>query len=464
MNRSSDGPPPPQGDLGLHSFSEDLALPILAMVRQRLEDGPGALGRPGVRAELEKLLDGAIGASGLAPGDVLRLYEEVLEPTFVATDNPRFLAFFQGAPSQAATLFDMVVSSTALRGVTWLGSSGAVAAENQVLRLLASRAGLPDTAGGCFVSGGSAANLSALVVARDTARSRLGLEDSEPVSIAVSDQAHPSVLHALRIIGVRPLVISTPTHRLTADALEAALREYTTPPAAVIATAGTPNAGLIDDLAGLADVARRHGIWFHVDAAYGGGAALFAEGRHRLFQGIEQADSLVVDPHKWLFSPYDCSALIYRRPQQARAVHTQRAAYFDVIHESDSQEWNPSDFAYHSTRRPRGLPLWFSLAVHGTDAYERAVQAGLRTAGELASLVEATPYLELVVPPELSVVLVRRRDWAPEDYQAWSHGLLERREGFVAPTTWEGETVARFAILHPETTIGMLEEIIASMA
>ncbi|KZM69715.1 glutamate decarboxylase [Nocardia terpenica] len=437
---------------------------MLSTVRRRMANGPLPLGSPGGQAELKKALDGVIGPVGRDPRDVLRIYEEVLEPTFVAMDNPTFLAFFQGAPSQAATLFDMLVSSVALRGVTWLGASGAVAAENQVLDLLAARAGLPDTAGGCFLSGGSAANLSALVVARDTARRRLGLDDSRQVDIIVSDQAHPSVLHAIRIIGARPIVVTTPSCRLTAAGLETALRERVVAPAAVIATAGTPNAGLVDDLAAIADVASRSGIWFHVDAAYGGGAALFDPDSRAVFAGIERADSLVVDPHKWLFSPYDCSALIYRRPQSARAVHTQRAAYFDVIHDAEHLEWNPSDFAYHSTRRPRGLPLWFALAVYGTAAFEDAVRTSLRTARELAALVESTPYLESVLPPELSVVLVRRKGWSPRDYQLWSAGLLERQEGFVAPTIWAGETVARFAILNPRTSVDMLEKIVASMA
>ncbi|MFI6170223.1 pyridoxal phosphate-dependent decarboxylase family protein [Nocardia sp. NPDC051052] len=461
---SADAPARPDFPLELHTYAADFVQLMLELVRQRMANGPRPLGSPGLQSELATALDGVIGSTGRDPRDVLRIYQEVLEPTFVAMDNPTFLAFFQGAPSQAATLFDMVVSSVALRGVTWLGASGAVAAENQVLSLLAARAGLPETAGGCFLSGGSVANLSALVVARDTARRRFGLDDSQQVGIAVSDQAHPSVLHAIQIIGARPIIVSTPSHRLTAAGLQAALRECVVPPAAVVATAGTPNAGLVDDLTGIANITSRSGIWFHVDAAYGGGAALFDPDSRALFAGIEQADSLVVDPHKWLFSPYDCSALIYRRPESARAVHTQRAAYFDVIHEAEHLEWNPSDFAYHSTRRPRGLPLWFALAVYGTDAFQAAVQTSLRTAEELASLVDSTPYLELVLPPELSVVLVRRRGWRKQDYQAWSEGLLERQEGFVAPTTWGAETVARLAILNPRTTIAMLEKILASMA
>ena len=142
--------------------------------------------------------------------------------------------------------------------------------------------------------------------------------------------------------------------------------------AAVVATAGTTNVGVVDDLAGIGAVAAEHGAWFHVDAAYGG-AALAVPSARPLFDGIEQADSFVVDPHKWLFAPFDCAALVYRDPAIARATHTQHAEYLDVV--TDRPDWNPSDYAYHLSRRARGLPFWFSLATHGTAAYAEAIEA-----------------------------------------------------------------------------------------
>ena len=134
-------------------------------------------------------------------------------------------------------------------------------------------------------------------------------------------------------------------------------------------------------------------MWLHVDGAYGGAALLAPSARHR-FRGIEHADSLVVDPHKWLYAPFDCAALIYREPQLARAFHTQEASYLEVIHERPT-EWNPSDYAFHLTRRARGLPLWFSLAVHGSDAYRDAIEQVLTTARAAAARIAATPDLEL---------------------------------------------------------------------
>jgi glutamate/tyrosine decarboxylase-like PLP-dependent enzyme len=281
----------------------------------------------------------------------------------------------------------------------------------------------------------------------------------------VSDDAHSSVGKALHVIGVEALIIPTEDHRLTGAALRAGLDRH---PRAddvigVVATAGTTNAGIIDDLTGVADVARERSLWFHIDGAYGG-AALFAPSVRDRFTGFERADSFIVDPHKWLFAPFDCAALIYRRPNLAKAVHTQDASYLDVLHSENPEEWNPSDYAYHLTRRARGLPLWFSLAVHGTDAYRDAVEAGLAIAQRAVDLIAVTPHTELVRPPELSVVLFRRPGWTKPDYERWSAQLLADQTGFVTPTTWEGETVARFAFLHPNTTEAMVQEILATMA
>jgi glutamate/tyrosine decarboxylase-like PLP-dependent enzyme len=342
-----------------------------------------------------------------------------------------------------------------------LEAAGAVAAENQTLRVLADLAGLPPEAGGVFVSGGSAANLSALAVARDTARGG-GRRRRRRLRVAVSDQTHSSIRNALHILDMDEFVVPTTDHRLTGDNLRHALAgdRHRSEVVAVAATAGTTNAGIVDDLAGIADVAAEHHLWFHVDGAYGG-AALLAPGVRHLFTGIERADSFVVDPHKWLFAPFDCAALLYRRPALAQAVHTQQASYLDVFHVEPG--WNPSDYAYHLTRRARGLALWFSLAVHGIDAYRAAVEAALAMAHQAAARIDAADHLELVREPGLSIVLFRRPGWQAADYHRWSRQLLAAQVGFVTPTAWQGETMARFAFLHPNTTIDLVDEILATM-
>ena len=198
-----------------------------------------------------------------------------------------------------------------------------------------------------------------------------------------------------------------------------------------------------------------------MDGAYGG-AGLFAPTVRHRYDGIEHADSFIVDPHKWLFAPFDCAALIYREPELARSVHTQDASYLDVIHEQGG-EWNPTDYAHHLTRRARGLPLWFSLAVHGVLAYTEAVEAALRLARDTVAEIRSRPYLELIREPDLGIVLFRRAGWEPARYSAWADDLLAEQVAFIPPTSWDGETVARFAFLHPHTPMELVREILDRM-
>ncbi len=438
---------------------------VMAYCKERLALDPVPLDFGGQAKGLSSVLAGLMRPDGNDAGDVLRLFVDELSTAVVSCDSPRFLSFIPAAPTKAALLFDMFVSCSSLHGTSWLEAAGAVVAENQALAVISEMAGLPPEAGGCFVAGGSAGNLSALVVARDTAGFRRGRPSPTRPLIAVSDEAHSSVGKALHVIGVEALIIPTEDHRLTGTALRAALEHHPRldDVIAVVATAGTTNAGIIDDLAGVAEVAQERNIWFHIDGAYGG-AALFAPSARHKFAGFEKADSFIVDPHKWLFAPFDCAALLYRQPNLAKAVHTQDASYLEVLHSENPEEWNPSDYAYHLTRRARGLPIWFSMAVYGIDAYGEAVEAGLAIAQRAASMIEESPFTELVRQPELSVVLFRRPGWRKPDYDAWSARLLRDQIGFVTPTTWEGETVARFAFLHPDTTPAMVREILDTMA
>ncbi len=449
----------------MFTYDEAMTDLVLAACRERLSLHPVPLDFGGLVTSLDAELGGLMRPEGNDAAEVLRLFVDKLATAVVSCDSPRFLSFIPAAPTKASLLFDMFVSCSSLHGTSWLEAAGVVAAENQALRVLAEQAGFPEEAGGCFVSGGSAGNLSALVVARDTAAYRQGRPAPERPLIAVSDEAHSSVGKALHVIGVGAFVVPAEDHRLTGRALRSALQSDRRGEdvIGVVATAGTTNAGIIDDLDGVADVAEDASLWFHIDGAYGG-AALFAPSVRSKFTGFSRADSFIVDPHKWLFAPFDCAALLYRRPNLAKAVHTQDASYLEVLHSENPEEWNPSDYAYHLTRRARGLPIWFSMAVNGLDAYRDAVEAGLSIAYRGARLVEATPHTELVREPGLSVVLFRRTGWTKLDYELWSSRLLEAQTGFVTPTNWEGETVARFAFLHPHTTEEMVREILDSMA
>ncbi|HKA95836.1 MAG TPA: pyridoxal-dependent decarboxylase [Streptosporangiaceae bacterium] len=445
--------------------TEQMIRSVLAYAENRLRLDPVPLDE-GSRdpAELDAALRGLLGDEPHNADQVLGVYTSVMAPAVISADSPRFLGFIPAAPTKAALLFDMLISCASIQGISWMEAAGAIHAENLVLRLIAARAGLPGSAGGCFVSGGSAGNLSALMVAREVAKRKAGdAGRGRRFRVAVSTDAHSSIVNTLRILEMDPLTVATDDHRLTGAALRAAIEADGDPSslAAVVATAGTTNAGIIDDLAGAAEVAREHGLWLHVDGAYGG-AGLFAPSVRVAYDGIEHANSFVVDPHKWLFSPFDCAALIYRDPALARSVHRQDASYLDVIHDRPG-EWNPTDYAYHLTRRARGLPLWFSLSVYGVRAYTDAIEAAISLAKQAAAEITARDHLELIREPELGVVLFRRRGWAGEQYTRWADQLLHDQMAFIPPSAWEGETVARFAFLHPHTSMDLVRQILDRM-
>ena len=443
----------------MHRPDESMTDLVLEVVRERLLLGEAPLDALADRAALGKALDGLIREEGRDVAEVLQVYSEKLAPTVLSADSPRMFAFIPSAPTKASLLFDMVLSAASIQGISMREAAGAVMAENQALRILADAARLPQDAGGVFVSGGSAANLSALVVAREVARRRR--DSTDGYAVMVSDQAHSSIEQTLMITGMRAVVVPTASGRMEQADIEACLAGLDAKTAdsicAIVATSGTTNAGIIDDISASARIAKSRGWWLHVDGAYGGAGLMLPELQH-LYDGIEFADSVVMDPHKWWFAPFDCAALLYRDPTTARQIHTQHASYLDVIHGDD--DLNPSDLAYHLTRRARGLPLWFSLAVNGLAAYRDAIRHSVSLARDAATALTARNDCELVMEPTLGIVLFRRIGWGREDYEAWAHALLEDQVAFVASSSWRGEVVGRLAFLHPGTTSEMLDAVL----
>jgi glutamate/tyrosine decarboxylase-like PLP-dependent enzyme len=442
--------------------TEQLARRVLDLVLARARMDPWPLGGAMSPDELAKRVGETITREGLGADEALRRWVEVLGPATAAADHPRYLAFIPHAPTVAAELFDLLVGASGIYAGSWLEAAGAVFAENRTLRWLADLAGFPPEAGGTFVPGGTLGNLSALHAARETALARQGGVRPARWQMAASAEAHSSVAQAARVLDVD--LIDVPVderHRLTGKHLRAALEEQVGEGLfAVVASAGATNLGVIDDLPGVAAVCQERRVWLHVDGAYGL-AALAAPSKRAAFVGVERADSCIVDPHKWLFAPYDCCALIYRDPARARAAHSQSAAYLEVINER--QEWNPADYAVQLSRRARGLPFWFSLAVHGTDAYAEAIETTLSVTRQAAAEIRARPYLELLVEPELTVLVFRRRGWSGADYDAWSEQLIGSGTAFVVPTRFQGEPAARIVILNPRTTLADVEMVLDSM-
>lgn len=446
----------------------DMTLDIMKYVLGRITKTNLELGKPMKEEDLRALVGETINEKGIGGEKAFALFKDVLVKATIPIDHPRHLAFVPAAPTRASILFDLVTAASSIHGAYWMEGAGGIYCENEAMEWLVSLTGLPKGAFGVFTSGGTAANLSAMVTAREHWRSNPKNLNKKGIMVT-SSGAHSSVKSMAKVIDAEVLLVPTETAMTAAD-IEKAVAQLTPESQervfAVVATGGTTNAGIIDDLAGVATYCENHHLWFHVDAAYGGGA-LAAPSVRDLFIGIERADSITIDPHKWLFSPYDCGAIIYKKPELARAAHSQEGSYLDIFKDEGAAGFNPSDYQIQLTRRVRGLPLWFSLAMHGTAKYEWAVEQGILLAKLAAQKITEAPHVEMVIPENLSCVLFRRKGWTPEDYREWTYQNLEKKFALVTPTKFqhqgEMETVARFCFINPDTTLKDITDILDTM-
>lgn len=456
----------------MHNVDIDLvemSLDVIKFAIGRISDSDPQLGFPKKVEELKSLVGETITPKGIGGEKAFELFRDVLVKSSVSIDHPRHLAFVPASPTRSAVMFDLVTSAASVHGAFWLEGAGLIFAEMQAMEWLVSLTGMPKPAFGVFTSGGTEANLSAMVAARENWRRHDPKKERERGIVIASNGAHSSISAMAKVIDADVVLIET-EDRLegsklaeTLDAMDENTRKRVF---AVIATGGTTNSGIIDDLVGIAEVCKKQHFWFHVDAAYGG-AALAVKSVRPLFNGIEQADSVTIDPHKWLFSPYDCGAVIYRDPELAKQAHSQEGSYLDIFSDEGAKGFNPSDYQIQLTRRVRGLPLWFSLAMHGTDRYEKAISRGIELAQIAGRMIEEAEHTELVREPNLSCVLYRRKGWSPEDYRDWTFRNHKAGFALVAPTKWRNpagvETVSRFCFINPDTTEKDIADILDSM-
>jgi len=446
----------------------EMTLDVVKYAINRITKTNPELGKPKTEAELRALVGETVTNSGIGGEKAFQLFKDVLVKATVPIDHPRHLAFVPAAPTRAAILFDLVTSASSIHGAYWMEGAGGIFCENEAMQWLVSLTGMPKPAFGVFTSGGTAANLSALVAAREKWRKDPKNQNVKGLMIT-SIGAHSSIKAMAKVIDVDVILVET-EDAMSGRALQTVINGLDTTERArvfaVVATGGTTNAGIIDDLTGVAEVCEKERLWFHVDAAYGGGALAANSVRH-LFNGIERADSVTIDPHKWLFSPYDCGAVLYKNPEEAKEAHSQQGSYLEIFKDEGAHGFNPSDYQIQLTRRLRGLPLWYSLATHGTEKYAWAVEEGIKLANIAGKLIEAHPLLELVREPSLSCVLYRRKGWTPDDYRNWTYKNHEAGFALVTPTKWKTangyETVSRFCFINPDTTEQDIIAILNSM-
>jgi glutamate/tyrosine decarboxylase-like PLP-dependent enzyme len=426
-------PPFPADEFALDS--------ILRWTRERILKGPNPRNGAQSQAVLEVALGNAITPGGITGTRAFKLFTDSISPSTRPFNHPTSLAFVAAAPTPASLAFDAALGAAEIFAGNWDGGSGAIHAENQALSWLASLAGWPSGAGGAFVSGGTLGNLSAL----HAARAAWTKDRPDRWRILCSREAHSSIAAVARVMDVELVMVDADDNgRMSGQAARGAMADGVF---AIVGNAGATNCGAVDDLDGLAALAAEHKIWLHVDGAYGLAALADPETR-KVFKGIDRADSFIVDPHKWLFAPYDSCALVYRDPIKGAQAHGQQGAYLDTL---DHNAWNPSDYALQLTRRARGLPLWFSLVTYGTQAYELAIAKTIQIARDLAQEIDEAPNLELLLRPQLTVILFKAAKMRGPELAQWCEA--QRRSGALLclPTKWRGEEVLRLCIVNPET-------------
>jgi glutamate/tyrosine decarboxylase-like PLP-dependent enzyme len=410
--------------------------------------------------ELRDALGGPVPEDPGDPIEAMQTLVDVALSNMQHGDHPRYFARVPGPSSYAGVLGDWLGTGFNVIAASWTGSSGPSTVELISLDWLRQLLGLPDGTEGILMSGGSLSNMTALAAARAHLGSGVAY---------LSDQTHASIPRALTALGfgaeeVRVLR-SDERLRLTEAAVSEAVRADRRRghnPRFIIATAGTTNTGAVDELKGLAELAAAEGMWFHVDGAYGAPAARCAAGR-AVLHGLELADSLVLDPHKWLFAPYDVGCLFVRRPGVLDRTFSMRPEYLADVR-PDTAEVNFGDRSLELTRRGRALKLWLMLKVYGAARLRDAIARCIGLAEHAQRLLESDPGWEVVTPAQLGIVTFARPEWSAEEHAAAAAAMAAGGYAAVTSTTLGDRPALRLCTINPLTTESEIEETVKRLA
>ena len=415
-----------------------------------MRDGPvGAKGEPN---ELMARLSGQPSEMPTDPHALLARLEKDVFPNNLHVDHPRFFAFVPGPGNFVSTMADALASGFNVFNGTWLGGSAAAAIELNVIDWFRGFCGFPETAGGLFVSGGSVANLTALHAAR---RARLG-DAIQNATIYFSDQTHYSVERALRVIGFAGAqfrkIPSDDRFRLPLESLREMIssdKKAGLRPFCIVANAGTTNTGAVDPLSDLADLCAQENLWLHADGAYGAAAVICDRGREKL-AGLDRVDSLSLDPHKWLFQPFECGCVLVRDAAHLKSAFQLMPEYMRDVHRNTA-ETNLADHGIQLSRGFRALKVWLSMNTFGLAAFREAVSHGFELAEFAERELRTRRGCEILSPAEMGIVAFR---FGNDD--ALQTKLVEEmlRDGFafLTSTTLKGRTALRLCTINPRTT------------
>lgn len=408
---------------------------------------------PAIRADSPAALGARLGGPlPEAPGDADRAIDTLLADALAFQqhgDHPRYFARVPGPSSFAAILGDWLGTGFNAIATSWAGGSGTATAELVALDWMRAFLGLAPGGDGILTSGGSIANFTALAAARDR------VDPGARGTVLLSDQVHASIPRALRLLGYPPERIRVlPTDadfRLRADTVAAALAE-SEDVRIVVASAGTTNCGAVDPLDDLAALAERHRLWLHVDGSYGAVAAALPEEAAR-FAGMERADSLAVDPHKWLFQPYDIGCTFVRRPGALLETFAMAPEYLKDT-AAAAGETGFGNLGPELTRRARGLKLWLTFRIHGAGALRAAIRRGNELAREAEALLRRDrSRWEVVTPANLGIVTFALRGANATAHEAAVKRLAAGGFATLSTTALRGRSVLRLCTLNPLTTV-----------
>lgn len=422
------------------------------------DEGPAvSVGDPG---DLLAALGGPVPRAG---GDPLQAMQELADVALENQqhgDHRRYFARVPGPSSYAGILGEWLGTGHQTIASSWAGGSGPATVEMVVCRWLAASLGLPDTTEGVLLSGGSMANITGLTAVRNVFGAGV---------IYLSDQTHSSIARGLRSIGVDDhelrILATDDNMRLPVGTLRRAIeddRRNGRHPLIVVATAGTTNTGTVDELGSIAELCTQHGLWLHVDGAYGGPAALCEPGRQAL-SGIEYADSVVLDPHKWLFQPYDVGCLLVRRSGILERAYAMNPEYLLDV-KARSGEVDLRNRSLELTRRSRALKLWMTFRTYGVERLGQAVERGIALAEHTEQLLREDATWEVVTPAQLGVVTWAAVGATGRQHRAAAAALTDSGYASVTTTTVRGRSVLRMCTLNPRTTEDDLRETLRRLA
>jgi glutamate/tyrosine decarboxylase-like PLP-dependent enzyme len=444
-------------------------------------------------AEIRQKFDRALPEEGVGFPAALREYEEQILPLARHNGHPRMFGYVQSPGVAVASLGDLLASALNANLTSWRSAPGPAEIERLTIEWIRQMVGADPAADGLFVSGGSMANLSALAVARRLkAPIDLAREGAHALPRAmrlyVSPETHHSMVKAATLLGLgRDHVREVPVDgelRMRPDALEELIEEDARlghQPFCVVGTAGTVGTGAIDPLDALADVAERHGLWFHVDGSYGGFAVLATSAPAQL-RAMSRADSIALDPHKWLYLPVDCGCVLYRDPQAAFATFAHQAEYMRVMDSAPAESFAFWDYGPELSRRFRALKVWMLLRAIGLGPLRAAIGNNLACAAALASKIDRSGDFERLAPVELSIVCFRHvpaearprleagganRDDVERRLDAWNERLLValQRDGssYMSNAPVAGRFALRACIMNHRTTLEDMDVLLADL-